>query len=175
MNPNSEFIIRPYEHRDSEQVRWLHLRTPAWGNVAWRPEPTHPEIDRPHDFFAGFWVAAEMSRFGEEMVVGIAGVHDVNTGALENVTLPPFVERSRRLARLDWMQVAPERWRCGIGRGLARGAITWCREQGFEALVLDTTVQQLGAIALYESVGFKRTGVTVHGPWETQWMEHPLE
>jgi GNAT superfamily N-acetyltransferase len=51
----------------------------------------------------------------------------------------------------------------GIGKRLLEGAIAWCRARGAKRVVLDTTEQMTGAIALYEANGFVRDDTQVRG------------
>ena len=79
-------------------------------------------------------------------------------------------------ARLRWMSVAPERWRLGIGAKLLNTAVAWARSEGFDAVVLDTTIQQRGAIALYQACGFVEMGQSVlDDQWHLVWLRLELE
>jgi GNAT superfamily N-acetyltransferase len=73
-------------------------------------------------------------------------------------------------ARLRHVLVAPERWRQGIGRRLVHAAVDWSREQGYRAIVLDTTADQVGAVAFYKALGFREPGRTVYREWQIVWF-----
>jgi GNAT superfamily N-acetyltransferase len=80
------------------------------------------------------------------------------------------------LAEINWVSVAPERWRTGVGRAITQAAIDWAKERGFPAVALNTTVQQRGAQDLYRSMGFVEEGQTVfEGGWEVVWFKLPLQ
>ena len=55
------------------------------------------------------------------------------------------------------MFVYPQLHGLGIGRALAEAVIEKARELGYQRIVLDTSVRQREAQALYERCGFKRT------------------
>jgi ribosomal protein S18 acetylase RimI-like enzyme len=56
------------------------------------------------------------------------------------------------------LYVAPEMRGQGLGRALLEEAITFARAQGADYMDLNTSAQDVAARALYESVGFSRTG-----------------
>jgi GNAT superfamily N-acetyltransferase len=133
----------------------------------------HPEIERIDEHFAAFWVAVENAG-AEDVVVGITGIDEVRDRTSLGMNVPEFIDCGRRLGQLHWVQVAPERWRTGIGRALVGTTIEWVRTRGYEGLILETTAQQTAAIKLYEGLGFKEAGRTMFGQWEQVWMELAL-
>jgi len=64
---------------------------------------------------------------------------------------------SRHVADLGLMVAADHRRR-GIGRALLEQAVAWAREVGVRKLELHVFPHNEGAIALYESFGFRREG-----------------
>lgn len=70
---------------------------------------------------------------------------------------PRGAEGFRHLAELGMGVRAPWRGR-GLGRRLAEAAIARARELGLEKVQLDVYASNLGAIALYERLGFVREG-----------------
>ena len=64
---------------------------------------------------------------------------------------------SRHVADLGLMVAADHRRR-GIGRALLDQAVTWAEEVGVRKLELHVFPHNEGAIALYESFGFRREG-----------------
>lgn len=162
--------VRRYRASDLPQVLWLHDRTPPWGGIASAPQPRTEEVEHLEEHFAAVWVAVEPAEDGE-CVVGLTAMKDVGQDAIPPVAVADFVDTSQRLARLRLMRVAPERWRRGIGALLAQEAIAWARADGYDAVILDTTVQQDGARALYESAGFAEVGRSMLGRYELVWFE----
>ena len=170
--PNAIIEIRPYQEIDLERLRWLFARTPPWGRTYPAPQPLPDELEDVSSNFAAAWVALDQDVAGEALV-GFAAVDPFD--AANSGDIPVFVDVSRKMSRAHWVSVAPERWRLGIGRGLTQAAVDWSRAHGFESTILETTVQQEGAIALYESIGFVQIGqYLLHGRWQQTWMELAL-
>ena len=92
----------------------------------------------------------------------------------EEVPVPGFLYPIANVARLNYVRVAPERWRTGIGRRLSQTAIDWARDHGYEAAILETTPQQEAAVALYKAMGFSENGRSTIGKWEVVWFELKL-
>ena len=162
--------IRPFEPTDHERVRWLFARTPPWGRTYPRPQPLPDDLeDIPTSYpNGGAFVATEDDMAGEA-VVGHVAVRTAT--ATEVAELPDFIQARKAISRIHWVSVAPERWRLGIGRRLTEKAIEWSRQNGCEAVILETTLQQEAASALYESLGFVEKGRTTNGPWRQVWFE----
>jgi len=104
-----------------------------------------------------------------EAVVGFTAVSLISRE--EEKDLPEFAPRRETFSRIHWVSVAPERWRLGIGRKLTQVSVDWSRERGCESVILETTVQQEAAVALYEAMGFQRLGISQDGPWRQVWLE----
>ena len=116
--------LRLYQPDDQEQIEWLHKRTPAAGQVAWREATVPDDLRRIPQSFAAFWVAAEMLRDQSQVIVGMTGMTRVAAVAV-GPPVPAFLDTPPHTARLRRMRVAPERWRRGIGTELARIALDW--------------------------------------------------
>ncbi len=167
--PQAEFSIRPYERGDQEGVRWLFARTPPWGRTYPRPEPLPEDLeDIPGNYPGGCFVAVEQDIAGEALI-GLTAV-SVMTDA-EKDALPEFMGRLPNMSRIHWVSVAPERWRLGVGRELTQRAVEWAAGRGSPCVVLSTTVQQRGAIALYETMGFVARGTETRDRWTSVYME----
>lgn len=100
------------------------------------------EIDRIEDYYrradgSGFWVV-----FLAGSLVGMFGVERLDA----------------RRAELRRMYVAPERRRKGLARRMLDHAERFCRESGYEVLVLSTSEVQQAALALYLAAGFTLVG-----------------
>ena len=62
------------------------------------------------------------------------------------------------------LYVVPDRRRRGLGRALMLAAMELARERGADCIDLNTGAQDVAARALYESLGFSRTGGRRDGP-----------
>ncbi|XP_050020857.1 probable N-acetyltransferase CML1 isoform X3 [Alexandromys fortis] len=89
-----------------------------------------------------FWVA----KSGGE-VVGIVGCLPVKD--------PPL---GRKQLELFHLSVSSQHRGQGIAKALIRTVLQFARDQGYSDVVLETSVLQQGAEALYVSMGFRRTG-----------------
>jgi ribosomal protein S18 acetylase RimI-like enzyme len=168
--------IRQYSPDDLPGIRWLHDRTPPAGQISVRPQRWPEMLDDIPSHFEAFWVATEMQD-GVEAIVGMAGVQVVHGTDPDVMGVPVPAEFLSALptARLEAVRVAPERQRRGIGRDLTQTAIDWAVAHGFRRLILDTTVQQEAAVALYTSMGFHTLGITEFGRWQIAWLARDLE
>jgi GNAT superfamily N-acetyltransferase len=61
-------------------------------------------------------------------------------------------------AQLGGMWVEPAARGLGVGRALGEAVLAWARERGFARVILWVTDGNDAAIALYERMGFARTG-----------------
>lgn len=171
--PAIEFAVRPFDPSDQERVRWLFARTPPWGRTYPRPQQLPDDLeDIPANYPGGCFVAVEED-LGGEAIIGLTAVATLN--AAETEELPGFIDRRPSASRIHWVSVAPERWRLGVGRRLTETAIAWARDAGHDSVILSTTIQQEGAIALYESLGFAPKGKTISGRWHSVWLELVLD
>ncbi|XP_023371048.1 putative N-acetyltransferase 8B [Otolemur garnettii] len=89
-----------------------------------------------------FWVAESAKK-----VVGTVGALHVDN--------PTLQEKWLKLLRLV---VASEHRNQGIAKALVRTVLQFARDQGYSAVVLDTTNIQQSAMALYQGMGFKKVG-----------------
>ncbi len=93
---------------------------------------------------SNFWVIE-----APEGVVGMAAVSRVDA----------------KTGRLRRMRVTEAWRRRGLARALLDTAVEFCRESGYDRVILDTTEQQAPAHKLYEGYGFARTGERRIGPY----------
>jgi ribosomal-protein-alanine N-acetyltransferase len=159
--------VRPYETHDQAGIEWLYARTPPWGRTYPRPQPVPDDLRHLPDTYEHTIVAVEQDRDGEA-VVGLTTVANARAGG--GVPPPNSLDVTASTARLRHVLVAPERWRQGIGRRLVHAAVDWSREQGYRAIVLDTTADQVGAVAFYKALGFREAGRTVYREWQIVWF-----
>ena len=81
---------------------------------------------------------------------------------------------SLNTAEIKRMRVHPQFHRRGIGEAIYDHLEKRARELSYEKLVLDTTVQQTAAQALYLKKGFSETGRTVMGGFDCILFEKDL-
>ncbi|XP_012891222.1 PREDICTED: probable N-acetyltransferase CML1 [Dipodomys ordii] len=89
-----------------------------------------------------FWVAE-----CEGQVAGMVGVLPVKDSPL-----------GKKQLELLHMSVALEHRGKGIAKALARTVLQFARDQSCSEVVLETTMMQHGALALYQGMGFQKTG-----------------
>ncbi|XP_042555630.1 LOW QUALITY PROTEIN: probable N-acetyltransferase CML1 [Dipodomys spectabilis] len=92
--------------------------------------------------YLSFWVAE-----CEGQVVGMVGAVPVKD--------PPLGKKQLQLFR---MSVALEHRGKGIAKAMVRTVLQFARDQGFSEVVLETGALQPGAQALYQGMGFQKTG-----------------
>lgn len=108
----------------------------------------------------------------DERVLLVADIDDVIVGFGEGV--PDDDEAS--LAHLYRLYVDPDHWRAGIGESLLDRLEVILRDRGFERLRLSVMADNGGAVAFYESNGFRRDGSEFNESLEiAEWhYEKPL-
>lgn len=72
-------------------------------------------------------------------------------------------EDNAQRAHVISMWVDPAYRRAGVGKDLIDAVVEWNRSRGVSETVLMVTSVNTGAIAFYERIGFRKTGVT--GPY----------
>jgi len=140
--------IRCYEARDHDDVWRLHLEGVQQTGLEYRDaakgyEDDLHSIDETY-LSAGcnFWVIEAPD--GLAAIAAIARV-DAKTG------------------RLRRMRVTEAWRRRGLAKALLDTAVEFCRESGYDRVILDTTKQQPAAHKLYEGYGFALTGERMVG------------
>ncbi|XP_052575543.1 N-acetyltransferase 8 [Peromyscus californicus insignis] len=91
---------------------------------------------------SGFWVAE-------------SGGQVVGTVAAQPVKAPPSGRKQLQLFRLS---VSSQHRGQGMARALVRTVLQFARDQGYNDVVLATGLLQQGAVSLYYSMGFQKTG-----------------
>ena len=64
----------------------------------------------------------------------------------------------RDVAEVENLVVREEMRRRGLGMGLCRAGMAWCRERGATSLVLEARQSNAAALALYQRMGFVAVG-----------------
>ncbi len=135
--------IRCYEARDHDDVWRLHLEGVQQTGSEYRDAAKGYEDDLrsiEETYLSdgcNFWVIEAPD--GLAAIAAIARV-DAKTG------------------RLRRMRVTEAWRRCGLAQALLDTAVEFCRESGYDRIILDTTKQQAAAHKLYEGYGFAPTG-----------------
>jgi ribosomal protein S18 acetylase RimI-like enzyme len=80
----------------------------------------------------------------------------------------------RERAQVISMWVDPAYRRAGVGKKLIDSVIAWNRERGVRELALMVTGVNEGAIAFYDRLGFKRSGLTSEYPNNPAIIEHEM-
>ncbi|XP_052030161.1 N-acetyltransferase family 8 member 2-like [Apodemus sylvaticus] len=94
------------------------------------------------DVHGSFWVAES-----GEQVVGMVGACPVKD--------PPLRRKQLQLFRLS---VSSQHRGQGIAKALVRTVLQFARDQGYSDVVLETSIVQYSALALYQAMGFQKTG-----------------
>ncbi len=97
----------------------------------------------------------------DDLIVLLAGE---GPDAVAVLRLRPSIWTEALECYLAELYVAPRQRRRGLGRGLMMAAMEAAREAGADFMDLGTAEDDLAARALYESLGFDRTGGRPSGP-----------
>jgi GNAT superfamily N-acetyltransferase len=135
------YLIRTFEPDDAAAAWDLHVeglidnstdvhQDPAW-DADVRAIPEHYLISGSH-----FWVVADADRL-------------VATSAVRRI--------DETTAEIKRMRVTRTHRRRGIARLLVEIAEDFCRRNGYQRIILDTTDRQQAAQRLYESLNYTRT------------------
>ena len=146
----SKAAIRPFQSTDAEAVRRLFTRVnrglaPPDQRAAFETyieASLHDEIDRIDDYYrrskgGEFWVVCQ-----DNALAGMFGVERLDP----------------RRAELRRMYVTPEFRRQGLARQMLVHAERYCRDAGFDELILSTSEVQKAALAFYRAAGYRQTG-----------------
>ncbi|MBB5316686.1 GNAT family N-acetyltransferase [Tunturibacter empetritectus] len=68
------------------------------------------------------------------------------------------VSGALRLAELESVAVSASARRVGVGRALCEAVISWCRDQDATEMELEVRAGGVGAVALYQGLGFAVVG-----------------
>ena len=129
----------------------------------------HVALEQVGGHLSGPWdddltmIPATYLESGGEFLVGLEDRQIVAMGALRKT--------NDDRAEIKRMRVHPSAQRRGLGRRVLRGLERRAIELGYRTLVLDTTVQQQAAQALYRSEGYEETGRGRAGPFELILLE----
>ncbi|XP_052028553.1 N-acetyltransferase family 8 member 7 [Apodemus sylvaticus] len=93
-----------------------------------------------------FWIAESRGQ-----MVGIVAALPVKDPLLQKKQL-----------QLCHLSVSSEHRREGIGKAMVRTVLQFAQKQGFSEVVLTTSMLQYAALALYQGMGFQKTGETFY-------------
>lgn len=168
------WAIQPYEPADQTGVRALHDRTPPAGSFAGElPQRWLDDLDRIPELFRAFWVVESIAADGSGEIIGMAGVKTVDAEVPAHL-FSAGIDRTD-VIRLLRMRIAPEWQRRGIGSALVETVVVWARESGYRSVILETTVQQAPAVALYRRCGFAEIGRSRLKRYTLIWMRRDLD
>jgi dTDP-4-amino-4,6-dideoxy-D-galactose acyltransferase len=113
------------------------------------------------DEFYRTWVVNSFS--GQMADAIVASRHDGSLDAFVTIR-----HGSDRMASLPLVAVRSDRRGIGVGRRVMHEALSWLAAQGAKTVSVTTQLNNIGAIRLYESLGF-----TLHesGVWLHHWSE----
>ncbi|MEO8457147.1 MAG: GNAT family N-acetyltransferase [Chloroflexota bacterium] len=149
--PDPAYRIRTYEPRDYDDVLRLHFEGVRQTRIEAPDVPGYNDADlldieaKYLSDGSHFWVVESP----DDGAVGITAIERMN-------------ESTGRLRR---MRVTSSWRRRGVARALLDTAAEFCRQNGYNRLILDTTSEQTAAHVLYERYGFVRTGERMIGPF----------
>ena len=132
--------LRTYRSADMDRVRQLNIDALAGVDSFYESSGPEfdPDLDRIEDVYlvdgSNFWVLEDGDR-----LVGMTAVRRID----------------EQTAEIKRMRVATDLRRQGLGQRLLSATETFCREQRYRRIVLDTPDTQLAAIALYERNGYR--------------------
>ena len=142
--------IRSYEASDHDDVWRLHLEGVRQTRLE-NPDAVNRYEDDLHSIEttylsdgSNFWVIE-----APDGLVAMAAISRIDA----------------KTGRLRRMRVTEARRRRGLARALLDAAVEFCRDSGYDRVILDTMEQQSAAHKLYEGYGFARTGERTIGPF----------
>lgn len=142
--------MRRYEPRDNEGVWALH-----WEGVLGTTRD-YPKVDPKYD--------DDLRRLEEEYL-GEGSNFWVVEGPDGLVGMTAVRRMDGETGRLRRMRVTQPWRRRRVAKALLEEAISFCRQCGYERLILDTTEQQRAAQEMYERAGFTKVGERSLGPF----------
>ena len=147
------FEVEQRLHLLGHDLRHLPRRSPAPLRKA-RPGDVAAVLEVDTSAFPPFW---RLDLAGLEEAVGATPharfrVADVDGG----VRAYAVTGRARRRGFLQRLAVHPDHRRRGLGRALVVDALRWLRRWRVEKAVVNTQLGNEAALALYESLGFRR-------------------
>ncbi|MFC3745175.1 GNAT family N-acetyltransferase [Paenibacillus sp. GCM10012306] len=86
-----------------------------------------------------------------------------------------IIGHSSEKAQLRWFILHPDYRGFGLGKKLLGEALQYCRDKQYQTVFLETTEDQKTAIAMYEKVGFRKTGERENKAWGVQHVEQTFE
>jgi putative acetyltransferase len=117
------------------------------------------------EYWNSFGFTPCFQNFGEE-VAGLPGAYAPPGGRLALATIDGQPAGCIALRRVDAQRAEVKRLYarpafrgCGLGRGLMEWVMAEARAAGYKEIVGDTMPAMRDALALYERMGFERTGV----------------
>lgn len=156
VDPES-LTVRRYRGTDHAAVLALHREALRAVGALAEPGPWDADLTE---------IESAYLASGGEFLVAFLDGRLVAMGALRRLDPDTFA--------LKRMRVKPGLQRRGIGRYLLERLLATASELGCRQVVLDTTVQQRAAIALYRGYGFEQTGTGVVANMDVLYFRRPM-
>lgn len=86
-----------------------------------------------------------------------------------------IVEAGDNVAQLRWYLVDPAVRGAGLGSKLLNEALSFCREAGYQSVILWTVSALVGAARLYQASGFRKVEQTPGNDWGVEVTEEKYE
>jgi GNAT superfamily N-acetyltransferase len=86
-----------------------------------------------------------------------------------------IVEADAKTAQLRWFLVVPQERGAGVGKRLLNESLAFCREQGYESVVLWTVSGLEAAARLYRAAGFAKVQEKPGRMWGVDVVEEKYE
>lgn len=133
-----EFVIRAWQPGDRQAAAQLIGEALQEFGLAWEPEGADRDALAVEHYYrdGAFWVAEQAGT-----LVATAGFHPI--------------QRGRKAVEIRKMYLMPAARRRGLGRFLLQRLEAEIARRGFEQIWLETATALSGAVAFYESMGYR--------------------
>ncbi|NYF90746.1 GNAT family N-acetyltransferase [Tunturiibacter empetritectus] len=118
-------------------------------------EKATPEAPHWAEMEYGATVSPDESQAAMKRCLFIA---EAESGLLGFAVGKVLVSETFMLAELESVAVSASARRVGVGRALCEAVLGWCREHGATVMELEVRAGGVGAVALYEGLGFAVVG-----------------
>ena len=99
-------------------------------------------------------VAVDLDAFGPKWAQHRDALHDTRRATLRSRSRRATIDRQPVVGYLQRLAVSPQHQGQGIGYALTSDALQWMQQRGCDHALVNTSVQNEGALGLYENIGF---------------------